>query len=271
MKTIRSLQRGVQVIRALQESPAVALAELHQATGLPKATLLRVLITLEKEGLVWRSVGDELYRYRAIAISPGWYRNQRLAEVAAPILTALQRKTLWPSDLVVRRGHFMELVETSRGLTGLAISRDRLGERIDMAGTAVGRAYLAHCPDDERERIVDYLERHPAVRGPLGPIDRRQLDQAIQHARRRGFAARDTRLPRPLAHLGQAEDNLDAIAVPVASAGILLGALNLVWLRRFNLREQMIRKHLGDLQQVAAGIGRAMRPSRGAGARTRKG
>lgn len=254
MKTIRGLQRGIEVIRALQDAPGRSLADLHRATQLPKATLLRVMQTLEGERLVWRSLGDGLYRYRAAAISPVWMRNQQLAERAGPLLARLQRETQWPSDLVVYRGYFMELVETSRGMSRLALSRDTLGERVDIAGTAVGRAFLAFCTDTERRRILDHLGRHPGLRGPLGPIDARELAQALDQARRDGFARRDPRLLARLAHLGRADDGLDAIAVPVRRGTRVIGAVNLVWLRRFALADRLIDRHLARLQGVAASM-----------------
>lgn len=261
-KSIRGLQRGIQVVRALQDAPGLSLAELHRATQLPKATLLRVMQTLEAERLVWRSLGDGLYRYRAAALSPVWMRNQRLAEHAGPLLAQLQRETQWPSDLVVYRRCFMELVETSRGLSRLAISRDALGERVDIAGTAAGRAFLAHCDDDLRRRIVDQLVRQPALRGSLGAIDERELAVALDRARRDGFARRDPRLITRLAHLGRTDDGLDAIAVPVRRGRSVIGAINLVWLRRFGLADRLIARHLARMQEVAARIGENPRSQR---------
>lgn len=255
MKTIRGLQRGIQVIRALQEAPGLSLAELHRATDLPKATLLRVMQTLENERLVWRSLGDGLYRYRAAAFSPVWMRNQQLAQHAGPLLAQLQRETQWPSDLVVYRRYFMELVETSRGLSRLAISRDTFGERVDIPGTAAGRAFLAFCDERDRRRIVDHLVRHPALRGPLGAVDERELAAALDQVRRDGYARRDPRLITRLAHLGRTDDGLDAIAVPVRRGARVIGAVNLVWLRRFALADRLIARYLGRMQELAARIG----------------
>jgi len=269
MKLVRSLQRGVQVMRALQDAPALSLAELHRITGLPKATLLRVLLTLEAERLVFRSVGEGLFRYRAVALAPTWYRNQRLAEIAAPHLTALQERTLWPSDLVTRQGYFMELVETSRCMPRITISRDTLGERVDIAASAVGRAYLAFCGARERRSILAHLERHPELRGELGPLDRTELDAAIVDAQQRGYATRVRHLSPRLARLGGADDGLDAIAVPVIHGGRVFGAINLVWPRRLDLLAGLVTRHLRHLQSTATAIGaeaaRRPRPGRAPG------
>ncbi len=46
MKTINALERGLDVLRKLNERHGQSLAELHAATGIPKPSLLRILDTL---------------------------------------------------------------------------------------------------------------------------------------------------------------------------------------------------------------------------------
>ena len=258
MKLVRGLQRGIAVMRELTRAQACSLSELNAATRLPKATLLRLLRTLEAEGVVWRSLGDGFYRYRASALA-GIRRHQRLAELAAPHLAELQRKVLWPSDLVVRRGHFMELVETSRGLTPLSLSRDRLGERLDIAGSAIGRAYLAFCPARERERVIGYVIAHPEIRGALGPVYRIELNRAIEETRRRGYASRDASLGNRVWRFGRGDDHLDAIAVPIIAGTRVIGCVNILWLRRLRLKDELVKNHLADLQAAAAAIAASVR------------
>jgi len=259
MKLVRGLQRGVAVIRELTRGQARTLTELNAATKLPKATLLRLLRTLEMEGIVWRSLGDGAYRYRGGALVGTKHYHQRLAECAGPHLADLQKLVLWPSDLVVRRGHFMELVETSRGLASLSLSRDRLGRRLDIAASAIGRAYLAFCAAPTRERIIDYLAAHPEIRGALGPLDRSELKRALEDARRSGFATRDPSLVNGLWRLDLEDDHLDAIAVPIVGGSRIIGCLNIVWLRHLRLKDTIIKNHLADLQAAGAAIAAAMR------------
>jgi hypothetical protein len=44
--TIRSLERGLPVLKVVRTKPTSTLQEVHAATGLPKPTLLRILHTL---------------------------------------------------------------------------------------------------------------------------------------------------------------------------------------------------------------------------------
>ena len=49
MKAIRALDRGLEVLLHLGTAGSSSLHTLHRATGIPKATLLRILKTLEYE------------------------------------------------------------------------------------------------------------------------------------------------------------------------------------------------------------------------------
>ena len=62
VKTIRSLERGLHVLKILEDLSPASLKQIHQSSGLPRPTLLRILRTLEGACLVRRGTGDGLYR-----------------------------------------------------------------------------------------------------------------------------------------------------------------------------------------------------------------
>lgn len=62
VKSIESLARGLQVVDAIRQHAPASLATLHQSTGISKATLLRILKTLQEAGWVYRALGDATYR-----------------------------------------------------------------------------------------------------------------------------------------------------------------------------------------------------------------
>jgi IclR family transcriptional regulator, mhp operon transcriptional activator len=115
-KSIRSLERGLYVLQALQEQPISSLHDVYRFTGIPKPTLLRILHTLEQAGVVSRRLADGQYRISAnqshLTRKPDRY--DRVAEAAAPVLDRLCRKISWPSDLMVPAGDHMEIRESVR-------------------------------------------------------------------------------------------------------------------------------------------------------------
>src|SRR5215469_4549774 len=105
VKSIRALERGLDVLQALQTGPGAGLKELHEITGLPKATLLRILRTLSERNLIWQRMADGAYlpstrSARSLAIDD----TSALVEVASPIMAQLCERVNWPSVLAVRRG-----------------------------------------------------------------------------------------------------------------------------------------------------------------------
>ena len=54
------------------------------------------------------------------------------------------------------------------------------------------------------------------------------------------------------------DDGLDAIAVPVPTAGGVHAAINLVWPRRYDLRAKVVDAHLAELRATAAAIAAAV-------------
>ena len=104
--TIRALRRGLEVLELLQGRTGVSLTELHRLTGLPMATLLRILRTLEEADFVRRGLGDGLYhastRMQRVGRKIG--EDERLIEAGAPVLGELCTKIAWASDIAVFDG-----------------------------------------------------------------------------------------------------------------------------------------------------------------------
>ena len=63
--TVRSVERALAIVELLGEHQALGLEELHYLTRLPKATVSRMLLTLQEQGWVYRGLSDRRYRLRA--------------------------------------------------------------------------------------------------------------------------------------------------------------------------------------------------------------
>ncbi|MGD9871442.1 MAG: helix-turn-helix domain-containing protein [Thauera sp.] len=259
-QTLRTLERGIKVLGMLDMAKGSSLRDIHARTGLPKPTLLRILETLEAGGLVWRSIYDGNWRRSAewARALPQSTVYGRLAEVAAPHLAALQRIALWPSDLLVYRDFAMELAESARRLSGLAMNpRYHVGYRVDLFLSAPGRAWLAFCTDAEREAVFAHFADHPPTNPRSAAIFADDIESILRETRARGYAVRDAGFGGSEEPMTRFDDGLDAIAVPVPSATGVHAAINLVWPRRYELRAQIVAAHLHDLQATAADIARA--------------
>jgi IclR family mhp operon transcriptional activator len=261
-ETIRGLERGLQVLEALQTQPISSLHELHLATRLSKPSLLRVLATLEKAGYVSRRLADGHYRISAFArITRKRDRYDRVAEAAAPVLDRLCHRVRWPSDLMVPAGDHMERRETSQAYSPFFIhptQRNRVGQRIGWLLTGVGRAYLAFCPDAEREQILQRLRKSEKSDDWLAH-DPGRLERILAETRARGYATRDATFVG--GHHGgpSVDDGLAAIAVPLLDRTRVHGSINILWIKTAVTVKDFAAQHLADLQAAAREIVAAIR------------
>jgi IclR family mhp operon transcriptional activator len=259
---IRGLERGLQVLQALQANPIASLNDIYHQTRISKPSLLRILNTLQEAGYVSRRLVDGNYRISAFArIGRKRDRHDRLAEAAAPVLDRLCRKVRWPSDLMVPAGDHMERRETSQPYSPFFVHpthRDRVGQHVCWLLTGVGRAYLAFCPDKEREAVLQKLRKSDKPDDRLAR-DPKRLEQILAHTRKRGFATRD-----PIfigGGYGQApqDDGLAAIAVPLHDGARAYGSINILWIKTAFTVEEFAAQHLNDLQMAAGEIVTALR------------
>lgn len=255
-KTIRSLERGLQVLKALNAAPISSLHDIHRLTRIPKPTLLRVLLTLEQSGIVSRRLADGRYRVSSglARLSRKPDRYDRIAEAAAPVLDRLCQKVSWPSDLMVPAGDHLEVRETSRTQSPFMIyySKDRVGMQVNWLLSAVGRAYLAYCPEQERKKVIELLRKSDRQENWLAHKPKR-LEEILSETRKRGYGLRDPSFGGG-AYGTQAPDGLAGIAVPLQDRSRVHGVINIIWPRAARPVEEMVRDCLPPLRAAAEEI-----------------
>lgn len=255
-KAIRALERGLQVFQLLDNSTGSSLQQLHAATGMAKPTLLRILHTLEANGFAWRALGDGLYRRKIWVQEPqvGSAKLSTLGAIAGPFLERMQSKAIWPSDLLVMHRHRLIAVETARRRSGLQVDFYPLGTQVDVILSAPGRAYLAWSTPAEVARVLAFYQRqaHPNPRALR--MLQHELPALLETFRRDGYAWRDPLWGGSHLPMSEFDDGLDAIAVPVMKGPQVLACLNLVWVRKYALREKLVGEHLEALKATALDI-----------------
>jgi len=256
IKTIRSIERAVQILGFLQHAAPASLEQVHRGTGLPRATVARVLLTLQNEGMIRRGLADGLYRNssRLPQLSRDTGPRDRLVSAAAPVMERLCGDIGWPSDLMFRRGIFMEVADSTRSLSPHFVQLVQSSEFVTMPATAVGQVYLAHCPADELSEIaaemalVDFsLERFYGGRAGF--------EREMETIRARGYAERHpSQRGQTSLTVANYDDGLMAIAVPLRTEDQVWASLNLLWNRKAGSVRQMVDQYLGPLRTTADDI-----------------
>jgi IclR family mhp operon transcriptional activator len=250
-ENIRALDRGLRVFKALQTVQTSTLQQLHRSTGISKPSLLRILGTLQSEGMVHRRIDDGRYRVSAKLtrvtrkVDPYDY----VAEMAAPVLDRLCQKIVWPSDIAVPAGDHMEIRETSRTLSPFVFNSGVIGNQINWLLTAHGTAYLAFCPEEERNRILDRLRKSGKPQDWLAAHPRR-LEKIFAEVRQRGYGMRDPSYSGGF-YDRAFDDGLAAIAVPIQESYRVHGTINILWVRRALTVKDIVTTHLEALRRAA--------------------
>jgi IclR family mhp operon transcriptional activator len=258
-ETIRALERGIDVLAVLQSHSTCSLHDIHLATRIPKPSLLRILKTFERAGIVSRRLADGHYRM-SLFTRPTRKRDRYdgVAEAAAPVLDRLCRKVLWPSDLFVPAGGYMERRESSRPHTPYFVHPGDFKQfgvvvRANWLITGVGRAYLAYCPEEERDAIFKRLRKSDRPEDRLAR-DPKRLERILAETRARGYAVRDPSFVGGSYRRPPFDDGLSAIVVPLRDGERVHGSINILFVRTAYTVQQFAARHLADLQAAAREI-----------------
>ena len=249
-KEVRGLIRGLALIRALNRTPggAASASELARVCGIHRTTAKRILETLRAEGLVrsgLRSGEYQLTRHVRQS-SDGFRQHEWIDHVVTPLMQAAVRELLWPCDLATVEGGCMIVRESTHRFSMLSQHHDMVGEKMPVLHTALGRAWLAACSDEERAALLGFLARQ-AERLGVAPGDLAAVDRVVAETRERGFAT----------NLGEwsREASFSAVAVPLVSANRVIGALNLVYPKDAVSLDEMATRYVPRLKALATRIG----------------
>ncbi|MGE0315673.1 MAG: IclR family transcriptional regulator [Lautropia sp.] len=157
-----ALARGLAILRCFQlDDELLGNVEIAERTGLPKATVSRLTFTLTTLGyLRYRS---ELARYElaagVVGLAYPYLAKQTVAPVARPLMLALAADTRSNIGLGVQDGLSVLYLEYALG-EAVMNRRQRVGFRVPLVRTAMGRACIAAMRTDERERIFESIRAY---------------------------------------------------------------------------------------------------------------
>lgn len=243
--TIRSVARAITVLQTLNEKCELRPADLAQATGIPRPTVYRLLETLEELHLVQRDQSSDRWRIalQAKSLSSGFREMDWVSQAALPEMNRLSREILWPLDLNLCINGRMEVRETTMNHSPWAMEYGMVGRLLPMLPLASGRAWLAFCPDHERQQILSLLcsqfgEEPPFITsdGPLEEVLRISRDMGLGY-RRQGF-----------------REETMSLSAPIYYEGRVMACLTVIWLKAAVKFDTALRRYAQPLQETAAAI-----------------
>jgi IclR family mhp operon transcriptional activator len=248
MAVVEPVSRAFHILEALNRRASAGLAQIAADTGLPKPTVSRLLATLEAGGYVDRLPHRAGYalRERVLRLSSGFRYRDAVVEAARPFLSALTAEHKWPFGLATLDRDAMRVRLSTGQESPFATDENFVNRRVPMLLSALGRAYIAFCPDDERETILSLLrasfratDRHAR--------DNRVVNRLIQSVRRTGYAS-TTLVPNAQAK---------GLAIPIRSGERVLATMTLRYIGSALAEQEVARRYLVSMQRAAESIAAA--------------
>ncbi|MFK7957062.1 MAG: IclR family transcriptional regulator C-terminal domain-containing protein [Lysobacterales bacterium] len=260
MHKVRISKTTIKAIAILEKLNAMGEArnsEIADALDLPRPTCYRLLQTLCVAGVVMNDLNTHVYRpaERVLALSCGFEQETWVSICAKPLMKELGVKLRWPIAIATLSGSSMVLRETTDPDSPLVVRRSLAGRRVGLLSTATGRVYLAHCLSQQRDTLIQILQksRDPEDIGARNPT---RVVQELNKIQRLGFDT--SRLQHHAIAWG-------ALAVPVFARGQILASLSVRYVRKAVTRAAEQEQLLPLLREAAQGIGTSFETSSAAG------
>ena len=206
--TVPALQRGLQLLQAFSHSErSHTSADLARKFGWPRASVFRMLCTLEQMGFVERSADGVGFHLGLGVLRMGfeYLASMELAELGRPIIDTLCEQTGYSAHVVVRDGPEVVFVAKVVGRNALFHSV-QVGARLPAHATVLGRVLLA---GHNLAALRSLYPQEPLIAYTAQtPTSRAQLHSMVQLIAKQGFGISQ----------GAYEPGISTIAAPVFNA-----------------------------------------------------
>lgn len=256
-ETIRSISRGLAVIKAVNRRGPITMMEICRAAELPYPTAFRVVQTLVQEGILERERDRKRYRVTALvqSLSQGYQDVDNLVSLARPHIEALCGDILWPVSIATRVGPNMMVRDSTFAMTTLTFTNYYAGYTLPLMECASGKAYLAFCPEDERTHIIEGFDQ---LDGPAQAMAKMLLAKQtlLEEIRATGYATQSRNL------YNATPGRTSSIAVPILIGEELLGSLVVIFFAAAMTMETAVDRFVARMKTTSAAIATAVAANR---------
>jgi IclR family KDG regulon transcriptional repressor len=233
--TIQSINRAMDILQAFPVlGPEVSITSLANHLGLNKATICRILATLEAQGFITHTTEGRRYRLGVSLFELGAYYQSQLdvRRQALPFLQALSTKVNETAFLCVRDGNFVlcvERVDVQKDFEHFAL---RVGGRLPLHCGAAPRIILSEFEDQEIAHYAKQTGLPPTTPRSISTLEK--LMEDVNKTRRLGYVLSDE----------DVTPGISSIGAPVRDySGEVVAAISVSGMAGF------FRDHLAELAQ----------------------
>ena len=191
---VQSIERVAMILDVLaQSSRGISLRELSARAKLPKGTTHRLLSSLAYFGFVRQTPETKNYHlgFRLIELGNSLLNQLDIRSQAKPFLTDLAQRIKETVHLVIMdqgQALYVDKFESNVKQGGLQMV-SRVGFRVPVHCSSVGKVLLAHLPEDELDGIIQQKGLSRRTKNTI--TDSESLKAHLKMVRSQGFAIDD--------------------------------------------------------------------------------
>ena len=243
---VQSVTRALSLLAEMNRQRLTTVRHLHAATGLPKATIVRLLQTLAAAGYVAndKRQGGYLVTSQVQSLSCGYHGDPLVVEAGRPWAVEFTRRHRWPIAIAVLDRDAVQVRLSTIPDSPISPFHATINMRLCLLTRALGRAYLAFCPPAERDVLLATLRASPHPED-AGASSRAACLRMLEAAQRVGYAQRAPNVePR----------SSSTIAVPIRHGNGVLATVGMTYFKSAMPRRDLAERYVPLLQELARRI-----------------
>jgi len=243
-KSVRSVERTLQILELMNRAPVVRVQYLAEQTGLPAPTVVRLLETLVVAGYV-RKLGRQAgycVTEKVAALGAGHHGLPEIFDVARHAAEDLTNRTLWPTALATLDVDALVIRFSTIPMSPLSHYQSTINRRMTLLDYAHGRAYLAFCPAAERRHLIALLQQAATTDAEAQAIAQRAAS-VVTLTRASGFGERT----------GNIQPETHSLAMPLRMGAKLVGTLGITYFARAQVDVATLKAELKAAVAICEG------------------
>ena len=202
---INSILRAGSILKCFSRGKGTfKMSEISAQVGLDRSTTYRILLSLEKCGLVEKDprTGEYSLGPAALEIGSAFLGRTDLFQIAKPAMADLALKVQETVNLAILSETeilYIDKVDSPRSVGVMS----KVGQRNPVYCTSLGKTLLAFQAEERQARILNAIEFKPLTPNTL--TSKKQLIQELQAVRKQGYAL-DRR---------EIEEEVECISAPI--------------------------------------------------------
>lgn len=187
---VQAVTKALAVLKVVNRAGLISIKDIHDRTGIPKPTVVRLLQTLISEGYVAQDNYTRGYHVTSAVnnLSAGFHGAPLVIEIARPYANELTAEIVWPCAICMLDLDAVVVNYSTIPNSPISPFHASLGRRLSLGGRALGRAYVCFCTPREQQILRSVMRASDDPEN--SDLSDEAFDRMVSQARAAGYTER---------------------------------------------------------------------------------